>query len=97
MGVSLAGDIQREQRWGISWLPVHLYMEDKRQRQNKADIMMLGLMGGRDRVSDNWATLRPVIGWFGGRGMAPKGFGTGQGEVGQMGIRRGGSPYITPI
>ena len=43
MGVSLAGEIQREQRWGISWLPVRLYMEDKCQWQNKADVMMLGL------------------------------------------------------
>ena len=47
------GDPKR-MKVGISWLPEHLYMEDKHQRRNKADIMMTGLMGGRDGASDDW-------------------------------------------
>ena len=90
MGVSLAGEIQR-----ISWLPVHLYMEDKCQQQNKADIMMLGLMDGRGRVPDSPVAFRPVIGQLGGRSVVSKGFGTEWGETGWTG-RTEGVPLTSP-
>ena len=75
MGVSLAGEIQREQRWGISQLPVHLYTEDKRQQRNKADVMVPGLTGGRGRVSDGPAAFRLAVGRFRGQSVVSKGFG----------------------
>ena len=65
MGVSLAGEIQREQRWGISRLPVRLYTEDKCQQRNKADVMVPGLTGGRGRVSDGPAAFRLAVGRLG--------------------------------
>ena len=83
MGVSLAGEIQREQRWGISRLPVHLYTEDKHQQRNKADIMTLGLTGEVGRVPDSPAAFRLVVGRLGGRSAVSKGFR-------QDGVRQGG-------
>ena len=64
-------------------LPVRLYTEDKHQQQNKADIMMLGLMGRRGRVPDSWVVFRPVIGWLRGQSTVLKGFR-------QDGVRWGG-------